>query len=192
VGKFWKISILCCRLTIVAAYFVVSENLYWACSVNHVCSENCVDGLVRSVYVTDESGFDWGNVLSLPNLISHSSILSTQKTKAPSSWNWPGPCMQWALTSDVWAEVTPRLCDSCPAFHMAKTQRLICSNSSQCESVPEAVSHQHILPMKFFFSFFFYYSYVHTRLGSFLPPAPTPSLTTHSPPNTLPMKLMWS
>jgi hypothetical protein len=27
----------------------------------------------------------------------------------------------------------------------------------------------------FFFSFFFYYSYVHTRLGSFLPPAPTPS-----------------
>jgi hypothetical protein len=28
--------------------------------------------------------------------------------------------------------------------------------------------------------FFFYYSYVHTRLGSFLPPAPTPSLTTHS------------
>jgi hypothetical protein len=25
----------------------------------------------------------------------------------------------------------------------------------------------------------FYYSYVHTRLGSFLPPAPTPSLTTH-------------
>jgi hypothetical protein len=28
----------------------------------------------------------------------------------------------------------------------------------------------------FIFSFFFYYSYVHTRLGSFLPPAPTPSL----------------
>jgi hypothetical protein len=24
--------------------------------------------------------------------------------------------------------------------------------------------------------FFFYYSYVHTRLGSFLPPTPTPSL----------------
>jgi hypothetical protein len=32
----------------------------------------------------------------------------------------------------------------------------------------------------FFFFFFFYYSYVHTRLGSFLPPAPSPSLTTHS------------
>jgi hypothetical protein len=31
--------------------------------------------------------------------------------------------------------------------------------------------------------FFFYYSYVHTRLGSFLPPAPTPSLTTHSTPS---------
>jgi hypothetical protein len=30
------------------------------------------------------------------------------------------------------------------------------------------------------FCFFFYYSYVHTRLGSILPPAPTPSLTTHS------------
>jgi hypothetical protein len=28
---------------------------------------------------------------------------------------------------------------------------------------------------QFFFSFFFYDSYVHTRLGSFLPPAPTPS-----------------
>jgi hypothetical protein len=28
--------------------------------------------------------------------------------------------------------------------------------------------------------FFFSYSYVHTRLGSFLPPAPTLSLTTHS------------
>jgi hypothetical protein len=35
----------------------------------------------------------------------------------------------------------------------------------------------------FFFSFFFYYSYVHTRLGSFLAPAPTPSLTTHSTPS---------
>jgi hypothetical protein len=35
-----------------------------------------------------------------------------------------------------------------------------------------------------YLSFFllFYYSYVHTRLGSFLPPAPTPSLTTHSAP----------
>jgi hypothetical protein len=38
----------------------------------------------------------------------------------------------------------------------------------------------------FFFSFFFYYSYVHTRLGSFLPPAPTPSLTTHSAPSLSP------
>jgi hypothetical protein len=38
----------------------------------------------------------------------------------------------------------------------------------------------------FFFSFFFYYSYVHTRLGSFLPPAPTPSLTTHSTPSLSP------
>jgi hypothetical protein len=34
--------------------------------------------------------------------------------------------------------------------------------------------------------FFFYYSYVHTRLGSFLPPAPTPSLTTHSAPSSPP------
>jgi hypothetical protein len=32
----------------------------------------------------------------------------------------------------------------------------------------------------FFFFLLFYYSYVHTRLGSILPPAPTPSLTTHS------------
>jgi hypothetical protein len=30
---------------------------------------------------------------------------------------------------------------------------------------------------------FFFYSYVHTRLGSFLPSAPTPSLTTHSSPS---------
>jgi hypothetical protein len=32
----------------------------------------------------------------------------------------------------------------------------------------------------------FYYSYVHTRLGSFLPPAPTPSLTTQLHPLPLP------
>jgi hypothetical protein len=37
-----------------------------------------------------------------------------------------------------------------------------------------------LLSSVFFFSFFFYYSYVHTRIGSFLPTAPTPSLTTHS------------
>jgi hypothetical protein len=34
--------------------------------------------------------------------------------------------------------------------------------------------------------FFFYYSYVHTKLGSFHPPAPTPSLTTHSAPSLSP------
>jgi hypothetical protein len=28
---------------------------------------------------------------------------------------------------------------------------------------------------------FFFYSYVHTMLGSFLPPPPTPSLPTHPP-----------
>jgi hypothetical protein len=39
-----------------------------------------------------------------------------------------------------------------------------------------------ILHILFVYLFFFYYSYVHTRLGSFLPPAPTPSLTTHPPP----------
>jgi hypothetical protein len=31
--------------------------------------------------------------------------------------------------------------------------------------------------------FILFYSYVHTMFGSFLPPAPTPSLTTH-PPST--------
>jgi hypothetical protein len=39
------------------------------------------------------------------------------------------------------------------------------------------------LRLFFFLSFFFYYSYVHTRIGSFLPTAPTPSLTTHSAPS---------
>jgi hypothetical protein len=34
--------------------------------------------------------------------------------------------------------------------------------------------------------FLFYYSYVHTRLGTFLPPDPTPSLTTHSAPSLFP------
>jgi hypothetical protein len=43
-----------------------------------------------------------------------------------------------------------------------------------------------ILFIYLFISFFFYYSYVHTRLGSFLPPAPTPSLTTHSTPSRSP------
>jgi hypothetical protein len=37
--------------------------------------------------------------------------------------------------------------------------------------------------------FFFYYSYVHTRLGSFLHPAPTQSLTTHSAPSLSPHPL---
>jgi hypothetical protein len=32
----------------------------------------------------------------------------------------------------------------------------------------------------------FYYSYVHTRLWSFLPPDPTPSLTTHPTPSLSP------
>jgi hypothetical protein len=32
----------------------------------------------------------------------------------------------------------------------------------------------------------FFYSYVHTRLGSFLLPAPTPSLPTHSAPSLSP------
>jgi hypothetical protein len=38
----------------------------------------------------------------------------------------------------------------------------------------------------YLFIYLFYYSYVHTRLGSFLPPAPTPSLTTHSVPSLSP------
>jgi hypothetical protein len=38
----------------------------------------------------------------------------------------------------------------------------------------------HIFFSLFLFFFIFYYSYVHTRLGTFLPLAPTPSLTTHS------------
>jgi hypothetical protein len=45
----------------------------------------------------------------------------------------------------------------------------------------------HRIQALFFFSFFFYYSYVHTRLGSFLPPAPTSSLTTHSTPSLSPL-----
>jgi hypothetical protein len=35
--------------------------------------------------------------------------------------------------------------------------------------------------------FYYYYSYVHTRLGSFLSPAPAPSLTTHSAPSLFPL-----
>jgi hypothetical protein len=43
------------------------------------------------------------------------------------------------------------------------------------------VFHPLIIPqMIYFLKKFFYYSYMHTRLGSFLPTAPTPSLTTHS------------
>jgi hypothetical protein len=37
------------------------------------------------------------------------------------------------------------------------------------------------------FFLLFYCSYVHTRLGSFLPPAPTHSLTTHSTPSLFPL-----
>jgi hypothetical protein len=47
---------------------------------------------------------------------------------------------------------------------------------------------EYCLPLRVFFFLFllFYYSYVHTKLGSFLPPAPTPSLTTHSAPSLSP------
>jgi hypothetical protein len=48
----------------------------------------------------------------------------------------------------------------------------------------------------FFFCFLvfllFYYSYVHTRLESFLPHAPTPSLTTHSTPPSPPTPSIYS
>jgi hypothetical protein len=44
-----------------------------------------------------------------------------------------------------------------------------------------------ILFIYLFYFLLFYYSYVHTRLGSFLPPAPTPSLTTHSAPSLSPL-----
>jgi hypothetical protein len=52
------------------------------------------------------------------------------------------------------------------------------------ESFLFKVSIRNMLWGNCFFSFFllFYYSYVHTRLGSFLPPGPPPSLTTHSAP----------
>jgi hypothetical protein len=41
----------------------------------------------------------------------------------------------------------------------------------------------------FIYYLFFYYSYVHTMLGSFLPTAPTPSLTTHPAPSLSPHPL---
>jgi hypothetical protein len=50
----------------------------------------------------------------------------------------------------------------------------------------QARHHGTILPRFTPDIFFFYYSYVHTRLGSFLPPAPTPSLTTHRAPSLSP------
>jgi hypothetical protein len=37
--------------------------------------------------------------------------------------------------------------------------------------------------MEYNLMLFFFYSYVHTMLGSFLPLALTPSLTTHSAPS---------
>jgi hypothetical protein len=54
----------------------------------------------------------------------------------------------------------------------------------------QVISHSKQISFSFFFPFFFYYSYVHTRLGSFLPPAPTPSQqanfkhSSESAPNT--------
>jgi hypothetical protein len=66
-------------------------------------------------------------------------------------------------------------------------------NSRPCpglkESEPAGVGFQYLhfnlaLEKNIFLKF--YYSYVHTRLGSFLPPAPTPSLTTHSAPSLSP------
>jgi hypothetical protein len=56
------------------------------------------------------------------------------------------------------------------------------------EKTTNTMEIQEIIRDYIFFLFFllFYYSYVHTRLGSFLPPAPTPSLTTHSVPSLSP------
>jgi hypothetical protein len=49
--------------------------------------------------------------------------------------------------------------------------------TSSSDSVP-----LFLLLVVVFFFYCLYYSYVHTMLGSFLPPASTPSLTTHSAP----------
>jgi hypothetical protein len=40
-----------------------------------------------------------------------------------------------------------------------------------------------IIPFFFKIYLFIYYSYVHTMLGSFLPPAPTPTHKTHTAPS---------
>jgi hypothetical protein len=45
---------------------------------------------------------------------------------------------------------------------------------------------EYLCGLKTGIDFFFFYSYVHTMLGSFLPPTPIPSFTTHSPFHTSP------
>jgi hypothetical protein len=67
-------------------------------------------------------------------------------------------------------------CWSVPLLHLV--QMVFPQGPSQHWSVAEFSDSWMV---QFFKKFLlFYYSYVHTMLGLFLPPAPTPSLTTHS------------
>jgi hypothetical protein len=54
------------------------------------------------------------------------------------------------------------------------------------QALPLQETPVHALTFFYFIYLFIYYSYVHIMLGSFLPPAPTPSLTTHSVPSLSP------
>jgi hypothetical protein len=68
----------------------------------------------------------------------------------------------------------------------SNSEKFGCSISSPAFGVVGFLFYSIFIYLFIFLSFFFYYSYVHTRLGSFLPPAPTPSLTTHSAPSLSP------
>jgi hypothetical protein len=61
-------------------------------------------------------------------------------------------------------------------------QRFFCFKSPVIDGLTGATTTTSFFLLRWVFIYFllFYYSYVHTRLGSFLPPAHTPSLTTHS------------
>jgi hypothetical protein len=68
----------------------------------------------------------------------------------------------------------------CPSIHVAQSHYQAFSLKSEDFSVLILKDYQHIL--FFIIILLFYYSYVHTRLGSFLPPAPPPPLPPSPPP----------
>jgi hypothetical protein len=75
--------------------------------------------------------------------------------------------------------------DEILAHHLSTEKELeILTEKMSTESFSLVILKKYVcISVNMCFSLLFYYSYVHTMLGSFLPSAPTPSLTMHIAPS---------